>query len=277
MNDAAHPSPADTPPAPAHVTSHAPCIACNYDLIGLPTSARCPECAKPIEHTLATLPITLLGKDGVESVLRGTNILRHNSLISIILIPAMFVGLSWGMRNRVSFPPAGIIGFTILLAAWHLYAINGWWRITTTGKHRGTTPDLNAQGFITRATSILPAAATIYGVFALLDQRLSTTPMLPESVYNGRFVAICILLAAICWLIRNVIGFATIRSLQRPKYRKLDILPLLCSALLPLSMFTWYFALVLVPGLILIYHISSFFVFNTLRRRLMLSLNPPAS
>ena len=139
------------------------CLACGYDLAGLPASGDCPECALPIARSLDRPPL-LRGADPgwLQRTHRGLSglaaAMRVLLWVILVVVGSLIVDLLF--RNVFGLDPGGVVHeavlefalFAALLASAVLH-LRGTW-LMTGGTFGGYAPPARAR-FIVRWTGLL--------------------------------------------------------------------------------------------------------------------------
>lgn len=197
---------AAAPAPPDLATTDVPCISCGYNLRGLSELGRCPECGALIARSLLGNLLKFSNPDYVESLRRGTVMVKWTILALVIVgVFSILVGISGGRALvavarpttavRVAFWATGTLALLSTAANVAFYA--GWWLLSA--------PDPAFVGQETGATSrrvlrISAAAAALTSALAAIFQISVGTPAItgagPTWVVIGMMAASLAALAA---------------------------------------------------------------------------------
>jgi len=103
------------------------CVACGYDLAGLPTEGRCPECATPIERTRPTNGLANAPTAYLRTLVLGLRLVLAGTLVAALSLASPMLAIITGSFSPgVSGAIAGAITLGLVLTAPAL-SLLGWW------------------------------------------------------------------------------------------------------------------------------------------------------
>lgn len=169
MTDPAPISANPTPPGPAphpasQVGADRACIRCSYNLRGLPTDGRCPECGTPVADSLRGDYLAFAAPEHLASIRAGLGLV-------LVGVPVYFVALVGGVlgafvaQGILSPGEIGVLRHAAMLAPSALL-LAGYWRLTRPepGHDRFGVPTWARR--IIRVAAALQAAASGADVLA---------------------------------------------------------------------------------------------------------------
>ncbi|MEL7237297.1 MAG: hypothetical protein AAGK78_00425, partial [Planctomycetota bacterium] len=132
-------------PGPRTVTAHRPCRTCGYDLKGLSTKGRCPECGTPVNASRDSEKLAFANSDWAGTIVKGLWLLVAGELLGYGIFSKYAIGDTPTIWTGLEFVSAALL----LAGAW-----------------LATTPDPSGRGEATygrsrktiRVCSILAAA-----------------------------------------------------------------------------------------------------------------------
>lgn len=179
-----------TPPGPvphpaAQVGADRVCIRCSYNLRGLPTDGRCPECGTPVADSLRGDYLAFAAPEHLASIRAGLDLV-------LVGVPVYFVALVGGLlgglavRGILSPPEIGVLRHAAMLAPSALL-LAGYWRLTRPEPGHGRFGAPTSARRVIRVAAVLQAAASGADVLA--------SPFVPGGAASGAMPAVLVRLA----------------------------------------------------------------------------------
>lgn len=212
------------------VRSDTPCIACGYQLRGLATDGKCPECDTPIERS--TGERTILHSDASHLAILRLGLLLIaigylGDILWLLLTPLLIVatGAVPPGGGALSFSGAIIISLFLDFAT-SLCTLFGWWCLTT--KSPGETPALGGSRARTlmRCLLVFLASLAVVGLLGQVVPALQQTALgalggtlaiTPATVWSAPFIAAVSVraLGILAKLARFFVGLVLLRQLAQ--------------------------------------------------------------
>jgi uncharacterized membrane protein len=112
-------------PPPQTVVTDTPCRKCGYNLRGLSTAGRCPECGTPVGYSFHGDLLQFCDPNWVETLYKGAQAFVIG--VVVIVLGTIVVGLM-GAATGSAAAAALLVGLVVLVG-WGLTVL-GWWRMT---------------------------------------------------------------------------------------------------------------------------------------------------
>jgi hypothetical protein len=156
------------PPEPPQVVSDLPCRACGYNLRGLPTSGRCPECGTDVSDSISAERLWTLRKSPPDPA--WARQVREGASVSVLafmlLLAAMMAPPQWSRlpyRNAPVWESPGRVGFLGVACTWWVVAWATVWKLTTRERFPGYRGRRGWVALITRSLATATCRFPCYG------------------------------------------------------------------------------------------------------------------
>lgn len=155
------------PPRELVIRSRA-CVGCGYDLLGLPTTGRCPECGTSVAQSLHGYLLRFADERYLKIVRQGLSLTIAGIVaFALLMVVSLAVGFSAPLRSTLG-GAAGVLSLDVVLSLAELIPsallLIGYWRFTEPDPGYQGTETPTAARRVIRVTVIIQAAAALAGV-----------------------------------------------------------------------------------------------------------------
>jgi len=208
---------------PRRIDGPLPCVKCLYDLAGLMSDQKCPECGTEIARTLESLePLAVMSGTELKLLRRSLLLIALPMIAGTVWIAAgqtllVVLWLNWGYMSTAQvlsiLLPATIVGSAFTIASFI-----GWRMLAKCLRPRGVLSS-TAQRRLSALASTFVALYMMFGAVHCF-RTVQGVPSGSLAVGQGAVVVLTLLV----WLLRTYTGFSPIRDLghqcHSPRLRK---------------------------------------------------------